>query len=280
MKKFILTTALIIICFCKILTAYSRYDYSFDMSPLITKTKMFSVGFGGVLEEYNAWFNNYEMIFTPLQNANMSLRNINFSFTPFFEFRYKKYFEAGVASPFIYKRQDIRHNAANTTNVIDFTGFEGIHGHIKVNMLDWYLSLALRFDIDYSLYKSLLPYSIKKDDLDITGNFMLAVVLKVIPLNFLFNYKFHTDKTLTKLGEILSAFEFITSPIINLYIGASYVFPYTKENTISYLEPFVKFAVKIGDFMYINAAYKKIVLGTGYIQNSSTFIFSIEYMFF
>lgn len=278
-KKLILAVA-ITVSFSKILTAYSRYDYSFDISPLILKTKMFSVGFGGVLDEYNSWFNNYEMVFSPKANSNMSLRNINFAFMPFFEIRYKKYLEVGIAFPFVFKRQDIRHNVANTTNITKYVGFEGLHGHIKANILDWYLSLGLRFDFDYSFYKNPLKYSVISDNLNITGNFMMSIIPKVIPLNLIFNYKFHTDKNLIKLGETLLALELITSPIINLYLGTTYVFPYTKENRTSYLEPFVKFAIKIGDFIYINAAYKKIVLGTSFIPNTATFVFSLEYMFF
>ena len=115
---------------------------------------------------------------------------------------------------------------------------------------------------------------------------MIAGVPKVIPVNILFCYIFDTrDNLLTDIlnyGEIVGALEIITSPFITIYTGVSYMFPYKKglEFDYTYVEPFVKVKATISDFLYMTASYEKVVWGSGNIPNTSTFNFSIEYMFY
>lgn len=262
-----------------------RNDYYFDVSPLIEKKdKMFSIGLGGVFEEYNSWYQNGNLNILDPYNPNISRRDIYFTLSPFFNIRPIKFIELGFSASFIYQRQDSRNDLTSLTNRTDSFGFKDIDANIKASILDWYLSIGAKVGINYSFAKNSFLYGQTKDNFNFYANIMIAGVPKVIPVNFLFCYIFDTrDNLITDIlnyGEIIGAFEFITSPFINFYTGVGYMFPYTKDYYNTYVEPFVKVKATISDFLYMTAAYKKIVWGKGNIPNTSTFSFSIEYMFY
>ena len=84
------------ILFCFSQTSFARRnDFSFDISPLIEKNKMFSAGMGGIFSEYNAWFNTRLYTLDPY-NENISRRDIYFTFMPYFSVRPIKYLELDV----------------------------------------------------------------------------------------------------------------------------------------------------------------------------------------
>ena len=57
-----------------------RNDFYFDISPLIEKNKMFSVGIGGIYYEYNSWFQDYRLYINDPLDQNISKRNLSFTF--------------------------------------------------------------------------------------------------------------------------------------------------------------------------------------------------------
>lgn len=260
----------------------SRYNYSFDVSPQIKKqNKKLSFGLAMMVVENNSWAINGEIVFTNANVPNESLRNVFVPHLPYVEYRPFNFLEFALAPILMYKIQDTRNDLSNITNSVDYYSFEGIHFSTKATLIDWYVSIALKVDVDYSFYSDRLPAEPIFDDLDIVGTFMLAIVPKVVPINLLFNYSVHTDSNLLPLGNALVALEFITSDMITLFAGSTFVFPYKKEeNDMYYVEPFVKFTISVGDFLQMNSVYRKIVYGSGnkYIPNYSTFQFSIEYL--
>ncbi len=269
-------------CFSKFSFA-QRNDYYFDISPLIEKNKMFSVGIGGIFSEYNSWFNGQLYTLDPY-NQNISRRDIYFTFMPYFKVRPIKFIEIGVSTSFVYQRQDSRNDLTSATNMNDSFGFDAINTSVKATLLDWYLSIGAKFGVSYTFRKNNFLYKDVKDPLNIYGTIMIAGIPKVIPVNFLFAYTFDTRDNLLEdifnIGEIVGAIEIITSPFITLYTGVTYVFPYKKDYSITYLEPFVKFKATISDFLYMTVSYHKVVWGKGYAPNTSTFNFAIEYMFY
>ncbi|MDO6992389.1 hypothetical protein Q5M87_00020 [Brachyspira innocens] len=272
------------ILFCFSQTSFARRnDFSFDISPLIEKNKMFSAGMGGIFSEYNSWFNTRLYTLDPY-NENISRRDIYFTFMPYFSVRPIKYLELDVSASFIYQRQDSRNDITSATNMSDWFGFDSINASVKATFLDWYLSIGAKVGLSYTFRKNNFLYGQVKDPLNIYATIMLAGIPKVIPVNFLFAYTFDTRDNLMedilKTGEIVGGIEIITSPFITLYTGVTYVFPYTKESELTYLEPFVKFKATISDFLYMTVSYHKVVWGKGYAPNTSTFDFSIEYMFY
>jgi len=282
--KLILTVFSILIIIFNSNTLYSalRYDYNFDLSPIIDKKGMFSAGLALTISEHNAWYRNKELIFENPNNPNMSTRSLYIPFLAYFEVRPWKFLELSLATVFMYKEEDSRNNLSNATNKIDSINFEGLHFHAKVTIVDWYVSFGVRLDVDYSFYTDRLPNEILPDNFDIAGTAMLAFVPKVFPLNLLFDYRFHTESSLYNLGEAVLALEFITSKMITIYGGATFVFPYDEEvNDVTYIEPFVKLTIDFDDFLKINSIYRKVVYGDGnqLTPNSSTFMFSIEYIF-
>lgn len=283
-NKLILTvfSTLIIIFNSNMLCSALRYDYNFDLSPIINKEGMFSVGLALTINEHNAWFQNQELIFDNPNIPNTSIRSLYIPFLAYFEVRPWKFLELSLAPVFMYKEEDSRNNLSNATNKIDSINFEGIHFHAKATIVDWYVSFGVRIDVDYSFYTDKLPNEILPDNLDIAGTAMLAFIPKIFPLNLLFDYRFHTESSLYNLGEAVLALEFITSKMITLYGGATFVFPYDEEvNDITYIEPFIKFTIDFGNFLRINSIYRKVIFGDGnqLIPNTSTFMFSIEYIF-
>lgn len=283
MKKYFIYFLFILALFSNYLFAI-RNDYYFDVSPLIQKGKMFSVGLGGVFEEYNSWFQNGKLNILDPYNPNISRRDIYFTLAPFFSIRPIRFIELGVSASFLYQRQDSRNDLTSLTNKTDSFGFKDISADLKVTMLDWYLSVGAKVGLSYSFAKNAFIYGEQKDNFNFYANIMIAGVPKVIPINFLFCYIFDTrDNLLNDIlsyGEIIGAIELITSPFITIYTGVSYMFPYTKDYTLSYVEPFVKVKGTISDFLYMTASYKKIVWGSGNVPNTSSFSFSIEYMFY
>lgn len=273
---------IILFCFSQISFA-RRNDFSFDVSPLIQKTKMFSAGIGGIFSEYNSWFDGKLYTLDPY-NENISRRDLYFTFMPYFSVRPIKYLELDVSASFTYQRQDSRNDITSATNMTDVFGFDSINASIKATFLDWYLSIGAKVGIGYTFQKNNFVYGNIKDPFNMYATIMLAGVPKVIPLNFLFSYTFDTRdnffKDILTTGEIMGGLEIITSPFITLYTGVTYVFPYTKESKLTYLEPFVKFKATISDFLYMTVSYHKVVWGKGYAPNTSTFYFSIEYMFY
>lgn len=261
-----------------------RNDYYFDISPLIRKEKMFSVGLGGIFEEYNSWYESGYLNILDPYNPNISRRDIYFTLAPFFNIRPIRFVELGFSASLLYQRQDSRDDLTSMTNKTDSFGFKDIDANFKVTMLDWYLSVGAKIGLSYSFAKNSFLYGQIKDNFNFYANIMIAGVPRVIPINFLFCYIFDTrDNLLTDIlnyGEIIGAVELITSPFITLYTGVSYMFPYTKDSTLTYIEPFVKIKGTISDFLYMTVSYKKKVWGKGNIPNTSTFNFSIEYMFY
>lgn len=282
-KRLIILFAFIFICFPEISFSALRNDYSFDISPLIEKPKMFSVGIGGIFREYNAWFNGGNLYIVNPATSNISRRDIYFTIMPYFEIRPTGFMEIGIAPTFTYQREDARNDLSGATNKVDGFGFDSINAYIKFMAVKWYLSFGVRLDVNYSFLTKKLPYEQDYDRFNIAGTLMFAIIPKVIPLNLLINYTLstrdHIKTDILEIGEVLGALEFITSPIITLYGGVIYVFPYTKKNKTSYVEPFVKFKATIGDFLLMNVTYRKVVWGDNYSSNDSTFLFSIEYMF-
>lgn len=257
-----------------------RNDYSLDITPQIKKNKTFSVGLGGILAENNAWFDEGTLLFYHPDATNLSMRNLYLNIMPYFEFRpIKNFLEIGISTSFTYKRNDTRDDLTSLNSTNSIFAFDSIHSFIKVNPINWYLSVGFRFDVDYSFYNHRLNTEEEHDRLDFTATMMIAVVPKIIPLNLLINYRMHTGKKLSQLGELVGALEFITSPIIDLYLGTTFVFPYFSDDKNMYIEPFAKFNIKIDDFLHITSAYRKIAWGNNLIPNSSTFLVSIEYMF-
>ena len=283
MKRYFIYFLLLFVIFSNYLFAI-RNDYYFDVSPLIQKDKMFSIGIGGVFEEYNSWFQDGKLYILDPYNQNISRRDIYFTIAPFFSIRPIRFIEIGASASFLYQRQDSRHDLRATTNKTDSFGFKDIDANIKVTMLDWYLSIGAKLGFSYSFAKSSFLYEQARDNFNFYGNIMIAGVPKVIPVNFLFCYIFDTrDNLLTDIlryGEIIGGVELITSPFITIYTGVSYLFPYTKDFTLTYVEPFVKVKATVADFLYMTVSYNKIVWGSGNIPNTSTFNFSIEYMFY
>lgn len=284
MKKYFIYFFFIFALFSNYLFAI-RNDYYFDVSPLIQKNKMFSIGLGGVFEEYNSWFqNDGKLYILDPYNPNISRRDIYFTLAPFFSIRPIRFIEIGASASFLYQRQDSRNDLTAMTNMTDSFGFKDVDANIKVTMLDWYLSLGVKVGFSYSFAKSSFLYEQTKDNFNFYGNFMIAGIPKVIPVNFLFCYIFDTrDNLLTDIlnyGEIIAGVELITSPFITIYTGVSYLFPYRSSLDFTYVEPFVKVKATISDFLYMTASYNKIVWGSGNIPNTSTFNFSIEYMFY
>ena len=279
MKKYFIYFLILFVLFSNYLFAI-RNDYYFDISPLIQKEKMFSIGVGGVFEEYNSWFQNGKLYILDPYNANVSRRDIYFTIAPFFSIRPIRFIEIGASASFLYQRQDSRHDL----QAGQIFGFKDIDANIKITMLDWYLSIGAKFGFSYSFSKSSFLYQQTRDNFNFYGNLMIAGVPKVIPVNFLFCYIFDTrDNLLTDIlnyGEIIAGVELITSPFITIYTGVSYVFPYRSGSDFTYVEPFVKVKATVSDFLYMTASYNKIVWGSGNIPNTSTFNFSIEYMFY
>ena len=272
---------LIIIFNSNILYSALRYDYNFDLSPIIRKEEMFSVGLALTINEHNAWYRNQEMIFEHPNSPNISLRALYIPFLAYFEVRPWKFLELSLAPVFMYKEEDRRNNLSNIVDKVDSINFEGIHFHAKATIVDWYVSVGVRLDVDYSFYTDQLPSEKLPDDFDVAGTLMIAFVPKVFPLNLLFDYRFHSDSSLYNLGEVVLALEFITSKMITLYAGATFVFPYdVLANDTTYIEPFIKFTIDFGNFLQINSVYRKVAYGDGneLTPNSSTFMFSIEYM--
>ena len=273
---------LIIIFNSNILYSALRYDYNFDLSPFIDKKELLSLGFGLTINEHNAWYQNQEIIFENPNNPNVSMRALYMPFLVYLEVRPWKFLELSLAPVFMYKEEASRNNLSNMTNKVDSMNLEGFHFHVKALIVDWYVSFGVRLDVDYSIYEDALPNEKLPDTFDVAGTLMIAFVPKVFPLNLLFDYRFHSESSLYNLGEVVLALEFITSKMITLYGGATFVFPYDKiANDTTYIEPFVKFTVSFDDFLKINSVYRKIAYGDGneLTPNSSTFMFSIEYMF-
>ena len=284
MKKYFIYFLILFALFSNYLFAI-RNDYYFDISPLIQKEKMFSIGVGGVFEEYNSWFQNGKLYILDPYNANVSRRDIYFTIAPFFSIRPIRFIEIGASASFLYQRQDSRNDLqAGQIYTNDSFGFKDIDANIKITMLDWYLSIGAKFGFSYSFSKSSFLYQQTRDNFNFYGNLMIAGVPKVIPVNFLFCYIFDTrDNLLTDIlnyGEIIAGVELITSPFITIYTGVSYTFPYRSGSDFTYVEPFVKVKATVSDFLYMTASYNKIVWGSGNIPNTSTFNFSIEYMFY
>ncbi|WP_295163394.1 hypothetical protein [uncultured Brachyspira sp.] len=274
----------ILFCFYQISFA-RKNDYSFDLSPLIEKNKMFSAGIGGIFSEYNSWFEGGKLYTLDPYNQNISRRDLYFTFMPYFSIRPIKYLEIDMSASFTYQRQDFRNDITSATNMTDIFNFDSINASVKATLLDWYLSVGVEVGVSYSFLKSNHFYSHKnKDPFNIYATIMLAGIPKVIPLNFLFAYTLDTRDNLKedilRTGELIGALEIVTSPFITLYTGITYVFPYRKDSSFTYLEPFVKFKATISDFLYMTVSYQKIVWGSGNVPNSSTFNFSIEYMFY
>ena len=284
MKKYFIYFLILFALFSNYLFAI-RNDYYFDISPLIQKEKMFSIGVGGVFEEYNSWFQNGKLYILDPYNANVSRRDIYFTIAPFFSIRPIRFIEIGASASFLYQRQDSRNDLqAGQIYTNDSFGFKDIDANIKITMLDWYLSIGAKFGFSYSFAKSSFLYEQTRDNFNFYGNLMIAGVPKVIPVNFLFCYIFDTrDNLLTDIlnyGEIIAGVELITSPFITIYTGVSYTFPYRSSSDFTYVEPFVKVKATVSDFLYMTVSYNKIVWGSGNIPNTSTFNFSIEYMFY
>ena len=273
----------ILFCFSQISFA-RRNDFDFDVTPLIEKNKMFSVGIGGIFSEYNSWFQNGKLQTLDPNNQNISRRDLYFTFMPYFKVRPIKYLELGVSTSFTYQRQDSRNDITSVTNMTDEFNFDSINATMKATLLDWYLSIGVKVGLSYSFIKNTHIYSDIKDPFNIYTTIMLAGIPKVIPLNFFFCYTFDTRDNLLKdilnTGEISGGLEIITSPFITLYTGVNYIFPYTKQSTLSYLDIFVKFEATISDFLYMTVSYQKTVYGSGNAPNTSTFNFAIEYMFY
>lgn len=272
----------ILFCFSQVSFA-RKSDFDFDVSPIIGKSKMFSVGIGGIFSEYNSWFDGKLNTLDP-NYPDISRRDLSFTFMPYFKVRPIKYLELGISTSFTYQRQDWRNDISGATNMTDAFSFDSISTTIKATLLDWYLSIGVKAGISYSFMKNNHIYSDPKDPFNVYATIMLAGVPKVIPVNFLFCYTFDTRDNLVKdiltTGEVSGGLEIITSPFITLYTGVNYIFPYTKKSTLSYLDVFVKFKATISDFLYMTASYQKTVLGEGNAPNTSTFNFAIEYMFY
>ena len=280
--KVIYLISFIIICFSKISFA-QRNDYSFEISPLIEKNRMFSVGLGGTFIEHNSWFNNGVLYILDPYNQNTSRRNIYFTFAPYFKIRPMKCIELDISARFIYQRQDSRNDLTSATNFSHSFGFNTINASIKATFLDWYLSIGAKIGIG-NTFNDNFSYQELNDPLNMYATIMIAGIPKVIPVNFLFTYTFDSRndiiQNIFKYGEIVGAIEIITSPFVTLYTGITYLFPYKKENELTYIEAFIKFKATISDFLYMTASYHKVVWGNGNVANSSTFNFSIEYMFY
>ncbi len=233
--------------------------------------------------ENNAWFLDGELVFTNGSEPNISLRNIIIPHMPYFEYRPLKFLEFALAPILTYRNQDSRNDLSNFTNAINEYDFQGIHFSTKATFLDWYLSIGARVDVDYSFNDYFLPTEPVYDNLNVAATLMLAIVPKVIPVNLLFNYSFNSSSNLILLGNSLIAFEFITSPFITLFTGATIVFPYDRTvKDVFYVEPFVKFTAKLGDFLQMNSTYRKVIYGKSpneYLPSYSSFLFSIEYLF-
>ncbi|WP_300370010.1 hypothetical protein [Brachyspira sp.] len=283
MKNKLLIIFFILLFFSQISFA-RRNDFDFDISPHINKNKMFSVGIGGIFSEYNSWFDNGRLYTLDPYNQNISRRDLYFTFMPYFSIRPIKYLEIGISTSFTYQRQDSRNDITSATNMTDTFNFDSINATIKATLLDWYLSIGIKAGFSYSFMKNTHIYSDMKDPFNAYATIMLAAVPKVIPVNFLFAYTIDTRNNLSKdifnIGELSGGLEIITSPFITLYTGVTFVFPYNKKSNFSYLEPFVKFKATISDFLYMTVSYQKVVWGKGYAPNTSTFNFSIEYMFY
>ena len=101
-----------------------RNDFYFDISPLIEKNKMFSVGIGGIYYEYNSWFQNYKLYINDSSDQNISKRNLSFTFMPYFMVRPINFVELGVSASFIYQRQDTRQDLTGLTNMTDSFSFD------------------------------------------------------------------------------------------------------------------------------------------------------------
>ena len=273
----------ILFCFSQISFA-RKSDFDFDVTPLIEKNKMFSVGIGGIFSEYNGWFVNGKLNILDPYNENISRRDLYFTFMPYFKVRPIKYLELGIATSFTYQRQDWRNDITSATNMTDEFNFDSINATMKATLLDWYLSIGVKVGLSYSFMKNNHIYSDPKDPFNMYTTIMFAGIPKAIPLNFFFCYTFDTRDNLLKdilnTGEITGGIEIITSPFITLYTGVNYIFPYTKESTLSYLDIFVKFKATISDFLYMTVSYQKAVYGFGNAPNTATFNFAIEYMFY
>lgn len=260
-----------------------RYDYNLDLSPIINDEGMFSAGLALTLSEYNAWFRNGELFYETPATTNLSVRLMYIPFMAYFEVRPWKFLEIAVAPVLMYKVEDSRNNLSNLTNQTDSILFEGIHFHSKVTIVNWYISLGFRLDVDYSFYYGAsLPNETLPDNLDVAGTLMFGIIPKVFPLNLLFDYRVHSESTLLNLGEAVLALEYITSKMITLYAGATFVFPYLPDvDDTMYIEPFIKFAVSFDEFLLIDVIYRKVIYGEGdnFTPNNSTFMFSVEYVF-
>ena len=285
MNKYIIIILILIIS--KISFAITLNDYSLDISPLIEKDTMFSVGVEGVLNEYNAWFRDNKLYTLYPYDENINKRDTFFRFAPYFSVRPLKFLEVKTGFGFIYQLEEYRNDLTRATNKNDNFSFDTISVDAKVTLLDWYLSIAVKTGLNYSFKKAIIEYntiSNGSSPLNFYTTIMIAGIPKVFPVNFLFNYKFDTRNNpddILKYGEIIGAFEFITSPFISLYTGVSYVFPYNPQvDTFTYLEPFVKFKAEVGNFLTMTTAFKKVVIGSGNAPNTATFTFSIEYNFY
>ena len=181
-----------------------RNDYYFDVSPLIQKEKMFSIGLGGIFEEYNSWYQNGLLNILDPYNANISRRDIYFTIAPFFNIRPIRFIELGFAASFVYRRQDSRNDSTRLTNKTDSFGFKDIDANIKITMLDWYLSLGTKIGASFSFQKDSFLYTQRriKDNFNFYANIMIAGVPKVIPVNILFCYIFDPQGDFVKLTSV------------------------------------------------------------------------------
>lgn len=256
---------------------FSMYDYTMDVVPAIRTKKMFSVGMAMKFSEYNGYFYNNTLYYRNTNDMNVSFINQKLLLIPHIEYRPFKFMEIGAGLPFAYIKNEEYSVLLNETKTETAWVLEGVHSHVKFAIIDWFLSLGVRVDFDYYLRSKFNKNTEFNDNADISTTVMLAIVPKKIPVNVFFNYRHHFTMDLHRNGTIIGGVEIITSKILSLHLGTTYMFSYYKKGA-SYVEPFVKFAINIGEYVTANVSYSKYVWGMNN-PNAATFLLNIDFNF-
>ncbi len=253
---------------------YGITDYTLDISPEIKSPKMFSAGYAFSYGEYNGIFSDGTLYYGELGDVSHTFISTIISMTPYFEYRPWSFLQLGLSTPFSYTKKEEYDSLIYNETITENWSFDAVHAHAKVAIIDWFVSLGFRMDFAYNFSNTFG----KKDDLDIYGKIFIGIIPKKIPLNFLINYTQGFNDNRLAFGELQGALEFITSDIITLAVGANYVFPYTEENSFSYVEVFAKLGLFFDDYVSGNVSYSKIFYGED-SGNNATFLINISYHF-
>ncbi len=250
-----------------------------DLMPKIDDfNTMFSVGFAFEYSEYNSFFLDGVRSASPSDNINITFFNNNILMAPYIEYRPLSFLEIGLSTAFGYQEEDTYNLLLNEEFVSSDWFFDNVNTYVKIALIDWFLSFALRADMQIKFSNDFIEYSSFEEQFNFSLKAMFAIVPKKIPFNFFFNYEQSFNENLINFGLFQAGFEFITSPFINVYAGINYMFEYSPKLEQFSLEVFTKFTVSFDHFVSGGVGYAKNVYGNN-VGNDSTFFIYVNYNF-